>query len=265
MESSLLLEVGTNALKGLSDIDNLFKELKENSNRDKSISKLESKLSEIFGCEFIIDIARSSMWIDNCGIIPTFKKSGKIVKQENLVKLGNIKSLNVILGINLIKIATPRELTALFLHEIGHIVNHIGAFFSIMQKTISLSKGILFIVNLFIGTLYLIPIMVILTRTLFFTLHIGEYNADKFVVEYGYGDEFISLIHKLNIKDSQPKRNIIIKTLITVYNYIMGGTHPKNSDRIKHIVKIMKDEYIEKYNLNKKQKKLLNHYEIEHV
>lgn len=259
---NILLEVGTNSLSGLSDVDKIFKELKQSTNYSKSISILESKLSEIFGCKFIIDIARTGIWCDNCGIIPIFKKSGKIIKQEDLVKLTNIKTLNIVLGYNIIKLATPRELTALFLHEIGHIVNHIGVFISTIQKIVGASKIILFIVNLFIGTLYLMPIMIILTRTLYFTSHIGEYNADKFVIEYGYGDEFISLIHKLNVNSSS-NHNMIINMLISVYNYIMGGTHPSNKNRIKNIVKIMTSEYAEKYNLNKKQRKILEYYKIE--
>ena len=42
---------------------------------------------------------------------------------------------------------------------------------------------------------------------------------------------------------------MIINMLISVYNYIMGGTHPSNKNRIKNIVKIMTSEYAEKYNL----------------
>ena len=149
MVNNLLLEVGSNVLPGLSNIDSLFYKLKTTNNYSKCISQLEKEFQKIFGCVFIIDIARSSLWIDNCGIIPTFKKTGEITKKEDLVKLGSIKKLNIILGEKIIDIATPRELTAIFLHEIGHLVNHIGAFVSVVQQSMFFTKLILFIVNLF--------------------------------------------------------------------------------------------------------------------
>jgi hypothetical protein len=261
MSNNLLLEVGTNALIGLSDVDKLFLELKESkSNYSKIIIKLEKKLEEIFGCKFIIEIARSSLWSDNCGIMPIFKKTGVITKKEDLVKLGNIKNLNIILGEKVIKLATPRELTALFLHEIGHIVNHIGKFFSIIQKSAAITKMILFMINLYIGSLYLIPLTIILTRTLFWTLHMGEYNADKFVAEYGYGDEFITLSHKFEKSRTIKSENTIVRTILYIYNFIFGSTHPTNKDRINKVAEIMKNDYADKYKLDKKTKKILDNY-----
>jgi len=264
MINNLLLEVGTNALKGLSEVDQLFYQLKK-SNKDYSsiVIKIEKKLEEIFGCKFVIEIARSSLWTDNCGVIPTFKRIGTITKKEDLVKLGNIKKLNIILGEKIIEYATPRELTAMFLHEIGHIVNHVGRFFSAIQKSITITKMVLFIANLFIGAIYLIPILLVITRTLFWTNHIGEYNADRFVVEYGYGDEFISLFHKFEKKRDFDSELSIVKALVRVYTFIFGSSHPENKDRIKKIADIMKNEYIDKYKLDKKTKKILDQYGIE--
>jgi len=263
MVNNLLLEVGSNVLPGLSNIDSLFYKLKTTNNYSKCISQLEKEFQKIFGCVFIIDIARSSLWIDNCGIIPTFKKTGEITKKEDLVKLGNIKKLNIILGEKIIKIASPKELTALFLHEIGHLVNHIGEFVSIVQKSMLFTKFILFVVNLFIGAIYLIPIILIVTRTLFWTSHVGEYNADKFVVEYGYGDEFISLFHKFEKHFTIDSEMPIVKVLVRVSQFIVGSTHPSNEDRIKKIAEIIKNEYSDKYKLDKKTKKILDQYPAE--
>jgi len=158
---------------------------------------------------------------------------------------------------------SPRELTALFLHEIGHVVNHIGEFVSIIQKSAYLSKMILLAINLFIGSLYLLPLTLVITRTLFWTLHIGEYNADKFAVEYGYGTEFISLMHKFEKNIKVESESTIVQFLVKIYHYIFGNTHPSNKDRIRKIANIIKDEYSDKYKLNKKTKKLLDQYEIE--
>lgn len=263
MLNNLLLEVGTNALIGLSDVDKLFLELKESKNDSKTIIKLEEKLKEIFGCKLIIEIARSSLWSDNCGVIPTFKKTGNITKKEDLVKLGNIKNLNIILGEKVIKMATPRELTALFLHEIGHIVNHIGKFFSIVQKSAAITKMILFMVNLYIGSLYLIPLTIIMTRTLFWTLHMGEYNADKFVAEYGYGDEFITLSHKFEKSRSLSSESTIVRTILFIYKFIFGSTHPTTKERINKIAEIMKNDYADKYKLDKKTKIILDYYKFQ--
>jgi len=263
MINNLLLEVGTNALPGLSNIDALFYKLKNTHDYSKNIEKIEKEFQKIFGCQFVIDIARSSLWVDNCGIIPTFKKTGEIIKKEDLVKLGSVKKVNIILGEKIISIATPRELTALFLHEIGHLVNHIGMFVSVVQKSMLLTKFILFVVNLFIGAIYLIPIMIIVTRTLFWTSHVGEYNADKFVVEYGYGDEFISLFHKFEKHFTVDSETTIVKVLIRIYSFIVGSTHPKNEERIRKIADIMKNEYSDKYKLNKKIKKILDQYSTE--
>jgi len=260
--TNLILEIGTNALHGLNQVDKLFTDLKKTKNYSEVLNKLERKLEEIFGCKFIIELARSGDWNDNCGVLPTYKSTGKIKKKEDLVKIGNIEKLNLILGENIISLLSPRELTAMFLHEVGHIVNHTSKFIDIITATGQISKLILLVLHIS-GFVILLPLLIVVSRTLTWTSHIGEYNADKFAVEYGYGDEFISLIHKFDKKHSESLSNIS-KIILSVWHFIFGSTHPDYKDRIEKVSKIMINDYTDKYKLDKKTKRILDYYEIEY-
>ena len=260
----IILEVGKNPLPGLSELDSLFDELKKSktTSKDEMIrKKIEKCMEKIFGTQFFIDFHYLGTFSNNCAVIPIFKYSGRIEKAEDFVKLGNVKKVYIILGNELVKAAAPRELTAIFLHEIGHIVNHISNSLSaISDVTYKLTYIFNSLNHIPLLNILILPLYIISSRTLYFTQHVGEYNADKFAAEYGYGDELISVIHKWNLeyKKQESEKNFWAY-LSQLKAFILGQTHPEDVDRIKKLAEEIKKNYANRYR-SKKLEKILNEY-----
>lgn len=260
----LILEIGKNRLPGLNELDLLFKDLKSSKTpleAEKIKKKIEKQMEKVFGCPFEIDLHYIGPFADNCGVIPILKSYGTIEKEETSVKLGSVRRVYIILGMALVNQCTPREITSIFLHEIGHIVNHISSTLSTLHDWM-LKFNILFstlnaipVINVAV-----LPLYIITSRTLFFTQHVGEYHADKFAVEYGYGDELISVIHKWNLEENhEDNKTTFWRFLSVLKSLIMGQTHPTHKDRIKKLVEEIKKNYAGQYK-NKRIEKILDEY-----
>lgn len=262
---NIFLEIGIHAPSKFKKIDECFKELKlkNKSQQHKVIIKLENVLEDIFGTVFEIDLQKIGSYVDNCAVLPQFKKVGKISYKNNIEQLGHIKKMIMILGVDLIKGSTPRELTAILLHEVGHIVNHTSNTIGIISKiisNISIVTDPLSRVPIIGGVL--LPIFIFTTRTMHWTEHIGEYNADKFPVQHGYGDELVSVIHKWNLQYQRDKnKQTFIQKVGMLKDIILGTTHPKDTKRIQRIVESIKLNYSKKYK-SKKLNKILDYYSL---
>lgn len=259
-----ILEIGTNRLSGLSELDELFKQLKETTSPVQSERvklKIEKQMQSLFGPPFEIDLHYIGPYMDNCGVIPILKSVGHIEKTEDVVKLGNVRKVYIILGMHLVSEFKPREITSIFLHEIGHIVNHLSESMSTLAQWMSRVEIILGALNnIPLVNLAILPLYIITSRTLFFTQHVREYNADKFAVEYGYGDELISVMHKWNLQSqNEESRKTFWQFLSHLKYLILGSSHPDEKDRIHKMIEEIKKNYSDKYR-SKKLQKILDEY-----
>jgi hypothetical protein len=226
---------------------------------------MEVELEKIFGVHVIIDFHYFGTHADNFAVIPYIKpnKDVKIKKKEDFVKFINVKRIELIFGNGFIKRHTPPELTAILLHEIGHLLNYLSIMMSMILKIMypiylitSGFRGIPFI-----GTI-LYPLFLITSRTLHFAEHIGEYQADRFAVKYGYGDELVSAIKKWEKEDVKIKKQLtIFQRISMLQELLVSSTHPANNDRILKIVKVMKKNYLYRYR-GKRIQKLLDEYKV---
>ena len=267
----IITEIGKHVLPGLNKLDDAFKELKVGKNsadRGKTLVKLEKQLERIFGTLFSLELEYIGPFSDNFVVIPVFKKSGKLETKEDYVKLGIVKKMNIIIGMEMIRESRPRELTAVMLHEIGHVAGHISASVDKIYRIIKPINNITNIASrLPIIGMVVLPITILTSRTLNWTSHVHEYNADKFAVKYGYGDELSSIIHRWSLlkkKNEQSSKTLLQKlSIITSFinKKVMGTTHPKNPDRIKSIVEEMKKNYVGKYK-SKRLQTILKHYDL---
>ncbi len=268
----LITEIGKNVLSGLDKIDLLFKELKTGknvANRGQTLVKMENQLESIFGSPFTLEIEYLGSYSDNFIVIPMLKQRGKIETEEDFVNLGTVKKMNIIIGMELVKDLRPRELTAIMLHEIGHVAGHISeSVIKLYNILWPIHKVTSFLTRLPIIGFILIPIFIITSRSLNWTRHVFEYGADKFAVRYGYGDELASAAHKWAISEKK-YNDISEKTLsqklgiiVNLFkNKTVGTTHPKDEDRIKSIVQEMKTNYMNKYK-SKRLQKILDYYKL---
>jgi hypothetical protein len=264
----VIFEVGIRRIKDLEKIDMLFYKLKMSKDkfeRNKILREFEIELEKIFSVSVFIEYHHFGSYSQNFAIAPEIKinKDVKIKEYDDFVKFVNVKRVNLIFGNDFIKMHTPAELTAILLHEIGHLTNYISTatnmFFNIMRSLYLISRP--FQSLPIIGTIFY-PIFLLTSRSLNFREHIGEYEADKFAVKYGYGDELISAINKWKNQEIKHKSSFsLLERLSMLQDLITKTDHPDNDDRILKITELMKKTYADKYNLPKIQK-LLNSYKV---
>jgi len=263
-----LLEVGIRRISDLKNIDILFQKFKlakDKSTKEKVLREMEVELEKIFKVHVVIDFHYFGLHADNFAILPYIKpnKNVKIKEKEDFAKFINVKRVDLIFGNDFIKQHTPRELTAILLHEIGHLINYLSRatflFLKIIYPIYLVTRG-LRMIPIIGGIFY--PLFLITSRSLHFVEHIGEYQADVFVAKYGYGDELISAIEKWKKQDSQIKKGTTLLQRLSMLQEILSGTsHPANKDRILKIAEVMKRNYLKRYG-GKKMQKLLSEYKV---
>lgn len=262
-------EVGTRNVKGLKEIDDYFANLrKTNSQRQAVIfkEKLEKHLEKTFGPEFFIDLQYVGPHSVNCGIIPVLtsrKDAKKDIFENNKIKIFSVKKVHIILGMILLKnvIETPEQMTAIILHEIGHLTQCFKKEYDALIKKNMLLQ-FFETLNLFpiINTLIVIP-YILTSRSLFFTQHVREYDADKFATRYGYGDELAEMLKNVELRNKEyyrRRRFTLPQILNTIKEMIMSKSHPSFEDRIKKISNDIKNEYADNYKDSDKIKKILD-------
>lgn len=226
----------------------------------------------------------------NAGVIPTYKKSissdfsskvrdvlgGKDVstnrvKSEDLKKLKfiaeptkYIESLNIFIGVPLLKALTPPEMVATLLHEIGHTFNSTSnisyIYMGVVKELLSLSFAgyaslrIVNVIEQFLPVFYFGTLALVYGITI--TQHRNEYNADKYVVKYGYGDELVRVFKKLDTSVKIRENRTSIKTKLSKFlllikdflvTAIFSYEHPSVQSRVDQIEDLLYDKYKELY------------------
>lgn len=263
-----LLEVGVRRISDLKNIDVLFQKLKsakDKSTKEKVLREMEVILEKIFSVHVVIDFHYFGLHADNFAVLPYIKpnKNVKIKEKKDFVKFINVKQIDLIFGNSFIKRHTPKELTAILLHEIGHLINYLSIsrtlFLNMIYPIYLIARGFRLIP--IIGVVFY-PLFLITSRSLNFSEHIGEYQADKFVVKYGYGDELISAIKKWEKEETRVRKKLTLFERISMLQEILTKTsHPTNEDRILKIAEIMKKNYLKQYG-GKRIQKLLSEYKV---
>lgn len=249
----LLLERGSHAYSDFIKIEEQFIKLKKTkTNKDfvevfKETEKLVTKLLKT-KTKFYLDIDGELKF--NFAIIPILEGSKELRKGEDFVHLVNVKEMHLIMGFDLFKHLDARELTAVFCHEIGHVVNHLGKTASLLNTySQTFNKVFLYLYPLPIVGLLLLPLYIISSRTYSFTNHMGEYNADKFVVECGYGDDLIRVFSKFHSSEkiTNQSMNRFLYYIMMMKTFILGKSHPDTEKRIKAVVNQIKSDYSKEY------------------
>ena len=185
------------------------------------------------------------------------KKPLKRIDEDNAQY---IDGLYIILGNTLLKKITPQQAVAIILHEIGHAYNHTTNIPNwvnyIHEKLKTIQKPLL------IGSLltpyryFLIGLVFIIgnfSKTLSFFDHATEYNADKFAVKYGYGEEMTQVLYKFHRSELREKKrnkpkNFLSKILKALYILVKPGeTHPLSQDRLCRLKKLIYEDYKKHY------------------
>jgi Zn-dependent protease with chaperone function len=275
----LIFEVSKYRSDILKDIDKLFAALKENHKDLAAKKELTEKIKEFSGVKQVVLTLKTEY--TNASVIPIYNQiistdlinllkdfeSGENLKNLNVIEEPSkyIKKVYIIIGIDLINMFSPRELTSILLHELGHVYTYTSnlprLLLNVFQKLVGFAgeifkTPILAILNLLSLPAYLIASLIIitLTRSLTFLEHKAEYRADQFPIKYGYGDEFVKVLHKLHNKQIEIKKHLTWyeKLWNFINSWFVPSTHPTSSKRINEMSDKILDDYKKLYpNLDK--------------
>lgn len=275
----LIFEVSKYRSDILKDIDKLFAALKENHKDLAAKKELTKKIKEFSGVKQVVLTLKTEY--TNASVIPIYNQiistdlinllkdfeSGENLKNLNVVEEPSkyIKKIYIIIGIDLIDMFSSRELTSILLHELGHVYTYTSnlprILLHLFQRFVRFTghifkTPILVIINFFSLPAYLIAslIVITLTRSLTFLEHKAEYRADQFPIKYGYGDEFVKVLHKLHNKQIEIKKHLTWyeKLWNFINSWFVPSTHPTSSKRINEMSDKILDDYKKLYpNLDK--------------
>jgi Zn-dependent protease with chaperone function len=195
---------------------------------------------------------------------PTEEKRVETVEEPS----DYIKKIYIIIGVEAMHVWTPRELTAIMLHELGHVFIHTanlpGIIIGIVKKIVAASiptriaagavlqyLGYLTGSLISISTFFSIGVLLFfVSHSLTFLEHRTEYKADQFAAKYGYGDEMIKAlykIHHIEVKkiEQTPWYKKILKALWEFFIY--APDHPPSSKRIERLSDDIEESYKQMY------------------
>lgn len=264
-----LTEVGVVKVRGLRKIDDYFQQLRKTESQRNAVvikQKLEKHLEKVFGPVVFIDLHYTGPYATNCGVIPVLtsqKNRNKDIFTDTKIKIFSVKKIHILLGMVLLKkvVQTPEQMTAIILHEFGHVKQ------CFEKNTEKLYRK--HILLHFFETLNLIPIIsslvlipyILTSRSLFFTQHMREYDADDFAAKYGYGDElrdFFQHSHNIHEQYRKERRLALSDILNSLRILILSNSHPEFEKRANELSKNMKNKYADKYPNSNKIKKILD-------
>ena len=227
----------------LTIIENSFKEIKEKRNILSNLNIIERNINRLFNLNFKVSIVEndtneffgmsiypSSNLIDDI-IIATFKRDVR-TQLDGIIKMWSFEK-NWFLEIDSILLydknlnANPSEITAVLLHEVGHVIHSNEA----PQRFVRLIKYSLFNINFHIRELCkndtirklfsLALIESCITKNFNMIQSNTEIIADKHVIKFGYADSLNNFIDKLIasqgnnlVERTDKEKDIDVKTII---------------------------------------------------
>lgn len=243
--------------KALAAKKELIKNIKEFSGVKNVIitfkkDYLNASIIPIYNQQFSLDLLNNFKDYENSGNIKSLEVAEEPAKY--------IKKLYIIFGNELIDSFSPRELTAILLHELGHSFTYTSniprILLALFQKGVGVvgmlfRVPVLWLFNLVTLPMYVVSSLIVITiaRSLTFLEHKGEYRADQFAAKYGYADEIIKVLYKFHNKEEivKAKEAWWEKIWVFIKELFSPSAHPNNSSRIEEVNDQMITEYKKLY------------------
>lgn len=270
----LIFEASPYRSEILKKVDQNFISIKKDKNDLAAKKELAKNIKEFSGVKNIVITFKKDYF--NAAVIPIYKQAisadllnvfkdyeaGENIRSLTVAEEPSkyIKKLYIILGNDVVDLFSPRELTAILLHELGHgftyTANLPRVLLALFQKGIGvvgmiIRVPILWLFNLVSLPAYIVSALIVMTvvRSLTFMEHKSEYKADQFPAKYGYGDEMIKVLSKLHNKqveiDSQKA------WWEKIWGFVDGlfspSSHPVSSRRIEEVNEQMINDYKKLY------------------
>lgn len=274
--TEFLFEVVLERSPYLKVMDASFRKLRKNNRDRKALKELADAIVNFTKIKNItVEISGHA---DNMSVIPIYTRNLAI--DMNVFKAANkafsgekekikvpqtieesikyVDRVYIFINDEFVKEFSSRQLTAVLLHELGHIFAHtsnfLGIFSSLIKKMSFGGSALSLIFGVATTSLITIPISLLLFtigRSLTFLDHREEFGADSYAIKYGYGEELAKVLDRF--RDVRVnKRSFWKKVFEWIKVLLFPGTHPEDEKRICQIFDKMKKEYKNLYpKLNK--------------
>jgi len=255
----------------LKKIDKNFDILRKNPKDKKEIKALVKNIKTFTGIKSVFFVIKQNEF-DACvftkynQLLPTlFKKEGEDKLRTEKFKAEEspkyIKGIYVLFGTKTLDLFSSRQLTAILLHEIGHIYQHTANFSLLFPNLVNkFAKGGLVFSSLALLRFIIFPTISLLilpfvlslfalSRSLTFADHMGELNADEYAIKYGYGDELAKVFFRFNKMTGGKVRpqTWMQKTWGSIKSFFSLASHPQDSRRMCDIIDKMRVDYKKNY------------------
>lgn len=259
-----LFEVGIILNKQLLEIEHIFGLLKKDIYDKDAHKNFEKVVKSITGVpvkfkineEFNATTTFEYNWSSAIKSFLMIRFDNNFNNNLNLYKINDyVEKIYIYYGDDLIRRLNSKELTAVFLHELGHTYYLPSMLRAILPNILRyFARPIAFFTFLSKGFdkfLVVSFLLMLVSKGLTFLDHMEENKADKFVVKYGYGDELINVFKKCKTKKKKDptifeKIMEELSNLIST-NIIFSGKHPSDNKRINKIMSNIKNKYIDLY------------------
>jgi len=203
----------------------------------KRNKKLEKMLNQITGKKYFVRIMNG-------------------IEQPNAFCFGGIGK-SVFMTDGLVKLLNEREIIAVCLHEVSHIINYdmiksiastlgLGGFASLI-----ITKIDKFFYNSKINNINLEAFLFSITATMVLVLSIlsrmylsrrFEYRSDKYTIRFGYGKDLITALEKVTNEKYRKNPEIEKSRLVRIMNKIVEllSTHPTLQKRVENLLEEIK-------------------------
>jgi Zn-dependent protease with chaperone function len=219
----------------------------QKSQSKSHIKKLQTLISEFTGISRIIFTVKNRANDITAGMFPVYKSdfiSDTKISFENAHRY--IDRVYIIFGKDTLKKFHHRELTAILLHEIGHIYQHTTNLSFRFSRIFSDASFITTPILIFLRATKIIPFLFIVSRSVFMRDHAIENAADDFATKHGYGEESIRIMSMLGAKRLDEPM-LIEKVLDVLKNIVLPTRHPSYKTRICKTIDAMIKEYSNMY------------------
>ena len=281
-----IFEISNNVRPEIKAIQDVLENIKKRNKYNLlDQNNLVSVLEKTFKCRVHLEFIPDDL---NAYVLPYLEAEPKNIKIDknqpteisDIIK--NVSDIYLWIGIPFLKMFTSGELTAILLHELGHIYidihnpvyaimnavdNIIIRFLEKVRNIIVLGSFIRHLLDQThlsaISLSYLYLFIYILKLPCRFCSRKNENLADNYAVKMGYGDELISAFEKLDKEVEKYKsQSFIFKIYYLIVNILQLSTHPKFRDRINKIMDDIEKDYSEEYpHMKKHFDKVFDRYE----
>lgn len=210
--------------------EELFNELKlaqTKNEKTRTCDKLSRELNKLLHTNRSSIILKEDAGDDFFGMyimpLDMLKYTKHVVKENS--KISDLCDTDILITVDhkLLYTSTPRELVAVMLHEIGHIVMDDDFHKAVKYRTL-LTMGTIIpntIMSLTFHPILAIPMIMIFMASSQAVInnYTEEAHADSFAIKEGYGDELLSVFSKIKLKQGSnlKMREAETKAEIKVY------------------------------------------------